>query len=454
MRPLQRVVWSQGMMMSPQHFQQQDLYHEALLDERIRGLTDFAWGVISLELDPRALDAGQVALRNFEGVFPSGSVLRFVQGDEEAPATRSIEGHFPAHREVLEIFLGVPVERMGSSAYARSDSEKGRARYVIETRATLDAVSPSEEDSVDFARRNVALLFGDEPRDDVECIKIAEVVRDASGKHSYAGPFCPPALRIGASTFIQDGVHRVLAAVVARRRAVAEERRHRDATSVEYGSEDVTRYLALSALSGAIPVIKHLSESSDASPHRTYLTLVQLAGQLTAFSPEEDPSNLPAYHHADPRQTFEPLFAKLISLLRVAVADRVITVPLESRADGTHLGRLSDPSLAKAGVRFVLSIRAPLPEHQMYELVPRVAKLASWQDIPRLVMSATAGVSLVPAPRPPREIAVRTGKFYFLVPPDHPLWQGVMAQRAVALHLPPPFDPRTTSVELLAIPTE
>jgi type VI secretion system protein ImpJ len=454
MRPLQRIVWSQGMMMSPQHFQQQDLYHETLLDERVRGISEFAWGAVELELDVRALDAGQVAVQRFAGILPSGCVLRFESGEPEAPPARAIDGHFPAHREVAEVYLGIPIERIGASTYAPSESERGRARYLIDPRATLDVVTPTDEESVDYARRNVVLMFGDEPREDLECLKIAEVARDAAGRLSYAGTFCPPALRVAASAFLREGIQRVLGAAVARWRAVAEERRHRDSASVEYGTEDVTRYLALNALGGAIPILKDIAESGSASPHHAYVTLSQLAGQLAAFSAGDDPSQLPAYHHGDPSKTFEPLFAKLMALLRIAVAERLITVPLEPRSDGTHLGRLSDPQLVKPGVRFVLGIQAALPEHQIYELVPRVGKLASWQDIPRLVNAATPGVSLTSAPRPPREVPVRSGKFYFLVSSEHALWQGVLAQRALAFHLPPPFDPRTTTVELLAIPSE
>jgi len=35
MKGLQRVVWSEGMLVSPQHLQQADLYHERLLDCRL-----------------------------------------------------------------------------------------------------------------------------------------------------------------------------------------------------------------------------------------------------------------------------------------------------------------------------------------------------------------------------------------------------------------------------------
>src|SRR4029079_7803618 len=115
-------------------------------------------------------------------------------------------------------------------------SEARRARYTIETRAILDAVGAGDSESVDFARRNFTLLFGDESRDDLECLKIAEVVRETAGRLTFAGPFVPPSLRVGASQFLADGARRVLTAAVAKRREVAADRRQRDKSSVEYSA--------------------------------------------------------------------------------------------------------------------------------------------------------------------------------------------------------------------------
>ncbi len=440
--------------MSPQHFQQQDLYHEALLDERIASVTPYSWGVVSMELEARSLDGGQVCLRGFTGVLPLGTVVHFASSDTEVPPARAIEGHFPSHKHVLEVFLALPYERAGTANLARSEISRGRARFVVDTRNVLDAVSPNDEFTLEFARRNFVLLFGDEPREDYEALKIGEVTRDASGRFAYSETYIAPSLRLGASAPLRDGINRVLALSVARRRAVAEERRHRDASAVEYATDDVTRYLALHALSGAIPVLKHLVDSGEGSPHQAYLALVQLAGQLTAFGVDEDPSALPPYVHADLRQTFVPLIERLSTLLRAAVANRVIAVPFEARADGMHLARLPNEKLFQNGVRFLVSIQAAVSEQQINELVPRVGKLASWSDIPRLVNAATSGVPLVPTPRPPREVPMRAGRMYFTLSPDHPVWRGVVQERAVAMHLPPPFDPKSTHVELLAIPAE
>jgi type VI secretion system protein ImpJ len=455
MSVLQRIVWSEGMLMSPQHFQQQDLYHEAVVHERLAAAAPYAWGLCALELDERALDESKVVVRALAGVLPGGTALRFRAGEPEAPAARAIESHhLPAHKERLDVHLALPLERASGSSYARGELERGRARYIVDTRSVLDAVSPDPQEArpVDFARRSPVLLLGDEAGEDYESIKLAELVRDRSGKLGFSPSYLPPCLRIGAAHALSDGLKRVLLAAVAKRRAVAQELRHRDGSTVEFAADEVTRYLAFHALSGAIPLLRHLLDDVSASPYLAYLLLTQFAGQLCAFSVDEDPALLPSYSHLDGRSTFEPLLAKLESLLQVAVASRVITVALESRVDGMHLGRLQAPELLQSETRFVLGVQTSVPEHTSYELLPRVAKIAAWTEIPRYLNAAVSTVVLSAATRPPREIPVRPGRQYFLVQTEGPVWRALVDERTIALHLPPPFEPSSTSVELLAIP--
>ena len=453
MKSLQRVVWSDGMLMAPQHFQQQDLYHEALVGERLLYTAPHAWGAYTLELDTEALAASQIVVRAFRGVLPRGTVLSFLDGEPEAPPARAIEQHFPAHRAELEVFLALPIERPGVASYTQDTAvNAARTRHIIESRSVLDAMAPSEALTVEFARRNTMLLFAEEVRDDFEAIKVAEVIRDRAGKLCFSPTYVPPAVRVGVSEFLRDGLRRALSASVAKRRSVAEERRQRDECSVEFGADEVSRYLAMSALSRAIPVLKHLLDDGQASPAQAYVALLQFAGELTTFSADDDPMALPPYLHGDLRATFEPLFAKLMSLLNLSIAGKVVTMELEPRADGMHLGRIRDTELLRPDVRFVLAVQAQAPEHTVYELLPRVAKVASWSEVPTCLSAALSGVTLVASPRPPREIPVRAGKCYFLLATDHAGWRGIASERAIAVHLPPPFDPKTTTVELFAIP--
>ena len=63
-----RVVWSEGMFLRPQHFQQHDRYLEALVDGRCSGCGR-SMGFGTLKLDPRQLAVGKLALVEARGIF-------------------------------------------------------------------------------------------------------------------------------------------------------------------------------------------------------------------------------------------------------------------------------------------------------------------------------------------------------------------------------------------------
>src|ERR1700712_1855464 len=68
-----RVVWSEGMFLQPQHFQQQERYWQSWVESRYAGATPYQWGFLKLTLDESQLALGKVALASCEGVMPDGT---------------------------------------------------------------------------------------------------------------------------------------------------------------------------------------------------------------------------------------------------------------------------------------------------------------------------------------------------------------------------------------------
>ena len=457
-----RVVWSEGLLVSPQHLQQADLYHERLLDQRLAALAPQTWGILSLELDLGALQADQLRMSRFVGILPDGLYLGFEAGDAEAPAARPIGAHFPPAQPVLEVFLAVPKERDGvpSVAAEAADSsepaaEVRRTRFGAATRPVGDMTGESADLAIAFARRNVSVLFGAEARDDFDSIKVAEIVRNASGALTASEAFIPSVLSISASSFLVSGVRRLLALMTAKQRQLSEERRQRDAVTVEFGPGDITRYLQLSALNAAIPILVHAGRDGELSPRELYLFLIQIAGQLSTLVPDADPSSFPAFNFTDLRSTFEELFALLTSLLRASVREACVVVPMDVR-DGMHVGNLSDERIVKCS-QFVLAAQARgFSEEQLARDLPGRAKIASFGQLPFLLRSATRGLSLQVTHRPPAEVPVRPNVAYFLIDvaggAEH--WRHVLGERSIAIYLPPPYDPAQVKLEIFAIPAK
>lgn len=438
--------------MFPQHLQQADQYHENLIAARVGALAPYDWGVHSIEIDSRALSTGQLRIAQLTAILPDGLPLSFDGDDPEAPPARPIEGYFAPTQRALEVYIGVPREREGISSYLEPGATSAaRPRFTISTRNVSDATGAAGEVQVPFGQRNTVVLFGIEPRDDFEAIKVAEVVRDNAGALVVCDPYIPPCTRIAASTFIMASLRRLLALMVAKQRVLAETRRQRDASSVEFSSGDITRYLVLNAVNTYIPLVSHLIDLPDVNPHLAYLVLSQTAGALSAFAVDTDPSTLPKYEYNNLRATFEELFARIMALLQQAIREQYITVPLDPREDGMYLGRLEDDRLLRC-TNYVLTVRSEVPEPQVVDRVPKISKIASWGDISAIVQSATPGVPLQVTYRPPPEIPVRAGLVYFQLIIGDQYWRNVLQERTLAIYLPPPFDLRSTKLELLAVP--
>src|SRR5678815_609690 len=109
MEPKRKVVWAEGMLLTPQHFQQWDQYYDQLLIERLRFLSPFGWGVTQLDIDHDGLANGRLTLLRLTGIMPDGLVIRIPEGDA-APQTRLWGDLFKPSRDQLDVYLGVPLE--------------------------------------------------------------------------------------------------------------------------------------------------------------------------------------------------------------------------------------------------------------------------------------------------------------------------------------------------------
>jgi len=436
--------------MTPQHLQQQDDFHEARLETRLAALGPYGFGVQALELDAAALAGGQLQVNRFEGMLPDGLPLRFARGDAECPPARPVESSLGSARS-LDIYLGVPKVREGIDTYVGGEAVSStQSRYTVVARPIADALAASSQVPVSFARPNVRILFGNETREDFSCLKIGEVIRDKLGALVLDESFIPPVLRLDASGFLMEGLRRTTRTMLAKQRDLADSRRHRDASTIEFTSTDVTRYLQLTALNATIPVLHHLAEAGTTHPYILYLQLLQAAGQLSTFVPDSDPLSLPAFQFTSLNATFAPLFDRLTAVLKQVAPEQSISVPLEHRPGGLHLGRLDDERLARC-THFVLTVKSEVPEAQVAEQLPKLSKVASPKDMQRIVKAAAPGVPLQATLRPPPQIPVRAGQVYFTLGTNDGYWKNAVSEQMVVFFIPPPFDSKT-SFELLAVP--
>src|SRR2546423_2290097 len=109
MSRFRKIIWNEGMLLSPQHFQQWDNYYEGLLNARLDTLAAYEWGVLDLQISPEAVQNGKIELDRCRAIMPDGLLLNVPQTDA-APAPRAIEGHFAFDDESLDVYLSIPAK--------------------------------------------------------------------------------------------------------------------------------------------------------------------------------------------------------------------------------------------------------------------------------------------------------------------------------------------------------
>jgi type VI secretion system protein ImpJ len=445
-----KVAWSEGVLLLPQHFQQADRYHEGLLSARLDAIDPLSWGVLRVELDVRALQQGSVALLGFEGILPDGSPLHIsAQGGQRGPAQRPVQGHFPASQPALSLYLAVPEERPAVNNYAR---EGEPLRYNVQTRKVADATRDDQTDELGLAMLNPSLLFGDESRDGFVSVKIAEVVRDARGELAVSDSYIPPCLRVSASPVFRARLERLLALMVARTRTLSEARRLTGEGRAEFNAADVTRFLQLNALNSMFPAMHYLARNADVSPRTAFLLLSQLAGQLATFSADVDMTQPLDFAYDDLKTTFGRLFELNERLLTATEAENYLGCALESLGGSRYHGDLTDPRLETCK-QFLLSLECSLPRPQVVQEFVKRAKVASHADLDIVLSTSVGGIQVTESTRPPTELPVRPGLIYFELPSRDldVYWKHVWQDRNIVVWLPPLLEQAQTRIKLVGV---
>lgn len=448
MSPYRKIVWNEGMLLTPHHFQQWDNYHEELLNSRFTSLVSYEWGVLDLELNHESIANGYFELVRCRAVMPDGLLLNIPQTDQ-APDPRPIENHFDPEADRLDVYLAVPVKRDGAANFQVGGSEHSQmVRYWQEAATVQDETTGRNEQQVALARSNLRLLFADELRDGYSSIKVAELERTATGQLTLSGTYIPPALGVAASPWLLNMHRQIVEILVTKSSSLGEQRRQRTASLADFTTSEIAVFWLLHTVNSAIPVLMHLLRTRIVHPERLYSELIQLVGKLMTFATDRHPKNIVRYEHTNLYLTFSQLAAEIRDLLETVIPTRCVPIPLDNPRESLYVGRVLDDRLLNEAA-FYLGVRAQIPEGRLIERVPRVIKIASRDVMDAVIGSGLPGVTLTHASPPPAPIPTRVGFHYFALDNIGPFWDSIRGSKTVAVYVPEEF--RDEKIELYAV---
>ncbi|GLS26051.1 type VI secretion system baseplate subunit TssK [Marinibactrum halimedae] len=437
-----KIIWSEGMFLRPQHFQQQDRYIENYIEGRTGLLSAYNWGFSDIQIDGEALSQGKVSIASMRGVLPDGTPFNAPDMD---PLPDIID--IPENTSNELVYLCLPLKRPGTQESIREDEESSRARFLAYNFDIHNNTTESGETSrIQVGRLKTCLKLGSQDLSGYSTLAITRVIEAPAEKPlKIDRQFIPAMTNCLASSVFVAFFEELKGLLKQRGEALG----HRLADSGRSGSAEIADYMLLQLINRVEPLIQHLSTLNVLHPVHFYNELVQIAGELSTFTQSSKrPPALPMYSHKDLQHTFGGIYTVLRQALSMVLEQSAISLQLVERKFGIHVAPITDRSLMTSGV-FVMAVKADMPTEVLRTRFPTQAKIAPVETIRELISTQLPGLALRPLPVAPRQIPYHAGYTYFEIQQGTELWGAMTRSGGFAVHLGAEFP--GLSMELWAI---
>lgn len=418
-----RPLWFEGQLVRPQHLQQQQRWLEAQIDDRLRAVGPYGWGIGSLVLDASLLGLGKIGIESCRAIMPDGLPLDIPGRDGGLQPLQVPPGATGAL-----VKLAVPI-RHGDALEVDAPS----ARYQRAEQDVRNATGPGEPARIVLGRPQLTLLIEGSDEAELATLPIARVARvTPSGEVILDTNFVPPSLCLGAHPRLIGFAKEIEGMLRGRADALSA---RVDPGRTDANTGGLVDFALLQLLNTSEPVFAAMGRTPSLPPHELHRETLRLAGALSTFSRRNRRvPELPDWSHTDPASSLTGLMAAVREALATLSVESAIALPLQSRGPGLWISPISDRSLL-GGAIFVLAVSAAVDPERIRATLPAQAKMGPAEAIRDLVGLQLPGIPLRPMPVAPRDVPYRAGTVYFELDQKAEIWRQLETSPAFVLHI-------------------
>lgn len=433
-----KVIWKEGLLLSPHIFQKNTNYIESVIAARLSSILSFDWGITDLRLNSDSISTGSVELLECSGVMPDGLVFSLPMLSP-LPETRNITNKKNITDKDPDVYLAIPRSRLNSINYALNNQESGNMiRYNSKILSDIDESSGENPRKIEVASPNLKILFENESTDGYCTIKIAELERSQIGTLRYNDSYIPPLLRIGGSSRLIS-LLRTLGEFLSVKSDVLSSRRKQNKSGYAFFSDDDGMNLwLLSLINGCLPIINHYLNQRVAHPETIFKELINFAGSLSTISFDSTQNKIPDYDHNNLTYCFTQLNQTIRSLLNSTDRVDYIPIPLKLERPGLFVASIIDAELFN-NCTFIVGLETSVTEERLLQSLRSTIKIAPRNSIETIISMALPGVQLTHLALPPKQIPIKAKYTYFqLEKLEHDLsqkrfWQEISTRESIAI---------------------
>jgi type VI secretion system protein ImpJ len=422
-----KVVWSEGMLLQPQHLQQHDRHWQVQLETRVHALAPYGYGFAEMKIDETQLALGKIALLSCTAVLPDGTPA-CLPSDDELPLPLEV----PPDTRNLLVVLALPVRRPGIAEVSNDASDDNFARYRTADYEVADSNGLDASALMQIGRLRLRLALESSVANAYTTVGIARIVERRADNRVVLDPdYCVPCLDFRAAPRLSAFADELLGLLHQRGEALGS----RLAQPGVSGAAEIADFLLLQLINRAEPLFAHLAGMTGLHPEQFYRSLVQLAGELATFTQTgKRPARYPQYRHDRLAETFFPVMQDLRKSLSVVMDASAVPITLEERQFGIRVAVIPDPDLVKSA-SFILAVNAQVPAETIRTAFPQQVKIGSIEKIRDLVNLQLPGIGIRPLPVAPRQLPFHAGFTYFELDRSSEYFKQLSTSAGFAMHV-------------------
>lgn len=424
-----KVIWSEGMFLRPQHFQQHDRYLSDQSKKTVQFYNSYTWGIKKLSIDEQHLGLGKIVINHCEGVMPDGTVFS-VKNTDELPLILDITEQIKDQ----VVYLVLPVVAEGTpEAQKKSSTEKNNSRFLVEEHDVRDNnVGVDSVARVDLAYLQFNVKIGSDLKGEVIALSLCKIVESRADKSIILDDdFIPATLDCSASVNIDNYHKEVISLLSHRSESVA----GRITASGKGGTSDITDFLLLQLVNKNEALFRHLLDRDLLHPEYLFQHLTTLYSELSTFTASSRrPEFSVSYEHENLTACFAKIMSGIRQSLSMVLEQNAIQLPLQDRNYGISVATVNDKNLLKTA-HFIIAVKASISNEVVRSSFPTQVKIGPVEHIRDLVNLQLPGVKLQVLPIAPRQIPYHSGYTYFQLDSQSETWTQLANSGGFAIHV-------------------
>ena len=402
---IENVVWQEGMLLRPEHFQQNDHYWHHQLYTRATLLNRHQWGFSDITLNQQYLRMGKIGLAQAAGIFPDGTLF-----DISHTQKNPVINIAPGTGNQL-IYLSLPLNGSQHQSMHKQDQARQPRTICFEADKFDQNSADKAAVKINCGRLNLQLRLQEEDYNGwirMPVCHIQEVSGD--GKIILSPNFHPTCLDFKASAFMTNSMQMLIGLLEQRVKVLALRMHSDNAVS----NSEIGDFMMLQSINRALPRLKYWASVNPVHPEVLYLEWLTLLGDLSTYSSNHYLLDQPSYQHFDQKSCLTAIIEPLQQLLSEVLAQHVIALSLDDRQYGMQVAVINESNLV-ATATWVLAAHADAAGDVLQTLLPAKLKLSAVERINNLVNFNLPGIRLKPLAVAPRQLPFLANYVYFIL---------------------------------------